>query len=148
MRTRRGGTRPAVGSRMMSWFIASLGGIMIGLASALLLISHGRIAGISGIVGGLGAAQRAWRVAFLAGLAAAGLTAAIVAPAAIGVAPRSGVGLAVAGLLVGFGTRLGSGCTSGHGVCGLSLGARRSVVAVATFMATGAITAMIAGRAS
>lgn len=148
MRTRRGGTRPAVGSRMMSWFIASLGGIMIGLASALLLISHGRIAGISGIVGGLGAAQRAWRVAFLAGLAAAGLTAAIVAPAAIGVAPRSGFGLAVAGLLVGFGTRLGSGCTSGHGVCGLSLGARRSVVAVATFMATGAITAMIAGRAS
>jgi uncharacterized membrane protein YedE/YeeE len=133
-------------SMMLSWLIASLGGIMIGLASALLLTSHGRIAGISGIVGGLGTAERAWRVAFLVGLAAAGVTAAFAAPSTIGASPRSGVGLVIAGLLVGFGTRLGSGCTSGHGVCGLSLGAKRSFVAVATFMTTGAITAMIAGR--
>lgn len=121
---------------------------MIGAASALLLLSHGRVAGISGIVGGLGAAERAWRVAFLVGLVAAGVAAAVAAPTAIGSSPRSSMWIVIAGLLVGFGTRLGNGCTSGHGVCGLSLGAKRSFVAVAVFMASGAITAMIAGRMS
>jgi len=134
-----------------TWLLASLGGLMIGAASALLLLTHGRIAGISGITGTLVQApepDRAWRLAFLGGLGAAGIIAAIVAPATIGAPVRSPLMVIVAGLLVGFGTRLGSGCTSGHGVCGLSRWSERSVVAVATFMTTGAITAMIAGLVS
>ena len=132
------------------WLLGLLGGALIGSGSALLLATHGRIAGISGIAGGLvdRAADRAWRLAFLAGLAAAGIVAAAVMPAAIGAPVRSLGAMAVAGLLVGFGARLGDGCTSGHGVCGLSRGSVRSLVAVATFMATGAITAIVAGRLS
>ena len=124
---------------------------MIGAAGALLLLAHGRIAGISGIVGGLvqrPTPDRAWRVAFLAGLIAAGAVSSIVAPAAIGASVRSSSAIVIAGLLVGFGTRLGGGCTSGHGVCGLSRGSMRSLVAVVTFMATGAVTAIILGRVS
>jgi uncharacterized membrane protein YedE/YeeE len=133
-----------------SWMFAAIGGVMIGAASALLLASHGRIAGISGIAGGLveRAPDRAWRLAFVAGLILAGAVAAVLEPSAVGSPARPTVVIAVAGLLVGFGTRLGSGCTSGHGVCGLSRLSIRSVVAVATFMATGALTAMIAGRLS
>lgn len=134
-----------------TWFTALLGGALIGLASTLLLLGHGRIAGISGITGGLlqrATTERAWRLAFIGGLAFAGVVAALVAPAAIGPPVRSIAAVVVAGLLVGFGTGLGSGCTSGHGVCGLSRGSRRSLIAVATFMTTGAITAMIAGRLS
>jgi len=133
------------------WFHALLGGALIGSGSALLLLTHGRIAGISGIAGGLlqrATSDRAWRLAFLAGLVAAGAAAAAVLPAAIGAPVRPLAAIVVAGLVVGFGTRLGHGCTSGHGVCGLSRLSIRSVVAVATFMATGAITAMIAGRLS
>ena len=124
---------------------------MIGLASALLMLAHGRIAGISGIVGGLlssATADRAWRYAFVAGLVVAGILAAAVAPASVGAPVRSPLVVAVAGLLVGFGTRLGGGCTSGHGVCGLSRLSMRSLVAVATFMTTGALAAMLAGGAS
>jgi uncharacterized protein len=132
-----------------TWILALGGGAMIGAASALLLLTHGRIAGISGIVGSLlppaAAHDRGWRVSFLAGLLVAGVVGSLVAPAAIGASVRSLPILAVAGLLVGFGTRLGSGCTSGHGVCGLSRWSVRSLVAVATFMATGAITASVAG---
>jgi len=134
-----------------TWLLALIGGAMIGAASALLLVTHGRIAGISGIAGGLLAPStpdRAWRLAFLAGLVAAGAVAAFVAPAAIGASVRSPAVVVVAGLLVGFGTRLGGGCTSGHGVCGLSRGSARSLVAVAVFMAAGAITASIVGRVS
>lgn len=134
-----------------AWFSALLGGAMIGLAGALLMRGNGRIAGISGIAGGLlqrTTIDRAWRVAFVAGLAVAGVVAALAVPAAIGAPVRSIGAVLVAGWLVGFGTRLGGGCTSGHGVCGLSRGSRRSLVAVATFMITGAITAMIAGRLS
>jgi uncharacterized membrane protein YedE/YeeE len=133
------------------WFHALLGGALIGSGSALLLLTHGRIAGISGIAGGLlqrATADRAWRLAFLAGLVVAGAAAAAVLPAAIGAPVRPLAAIVVAGLLVGFGTRLGNGCTSGHGVCGLSRLSVRSLAAVATFMATGAITAMIAGRLS
>jgi uncharacterized protein len=133
------------------WLWATLGGVLIGAASALLLLVHGRIAGISGIVGSLlqpGTADRAWRSAFVAGLLVAGLVVALVHPTAIGATTRSPAVIVVAGLLVGFGTRLGSGCTSGHGVCGLSRLSIRSLFAVATFMTTGAITAMIAGAAS
>jgi hypothetical protein len=134
-----------------SWLYASIGGVMIGAASALLLLIHGRIAGISGITGSLlqrSTSDRAWRLAFLGGLAAAGVVAALVHPQAIGASVRSLPVVIIAGLLVGFGTRLGSGCTSGHGVCGIARLSTRSLLAVATFMATGAITAMIAGGAS
>jgi uncharacterized membrane protein YedE/YeeE len=133
------------------WLCALLGGALIGSGSALLLLTHGRIAGIAGIAGGLlqrATSDRAWRLGFLAGLVAAGAAAAAVVPAAIGAPVRPLAAIVVAGLLVGFGTQLGSGCTSGHGVCGLSRLSIRSLVAVATFMATGAITAMIAGRLS
>ncbi len=133
------------------WLLALLGGALIGTGSALLLLTHGRIAGISGIAGGLiqrATHDRAWRLAFLAGLVAAGIVAGGVLPAAIGAPVRPLAAMVVAGLLVGFGTRMGNGCTSGHGVCGLSRFSVRSLVAVVTFMITGAITAMIAGRLS
>jgi uncharacterized membrane protein YedE/YeeE len=135
-----------------TWLFALAGGAMIGASAALLLLSHGRIAGISGIVGSLlpptPASDRGWRLAFLGGLLAAGAVGARLAPAAVGASVRSLPLVLVAGLIVGFGTRLGSGCTSGHGVCGLSRLSTRSMVAVATFMTTGAITAWIAGAVS
>lgn len=131
---------------MSSWMYALAGGVMIGGAAALLLLTHGRIAGISGIVGGLlspSTKDRAWRYAFVAGLLLAGLVAGVVRPAAAGGAsPALAI---IGGLLVGYGARRGSGCTSGHGVCGLSRLSRRSLVAVATFMTTGAIAATLRG---
>lgn len=133
------------------WLAALAGGAMIGGAAALLHVAHGRIAGISGIVGSLlprAAGDRAWRVAFLAGLVAAGAIAHVVAPRAVGESVRSLPFVVVAGLLVGFGTRLGSGCTSGHGVCGLARLSRRSLVAVVTFIATGVVTVWLAGGGS
>lgn len=118
---------------------------MIGLAASVVLIAHGRIAGISGALGRLFAADggRGFRIPYLSGLVVTGIVAAIVAPSAIGAAVRSTPLLAVAGVLVGVGTALGNGCTSGHGVCGLSRGSRRSLAAVMTFMATGAVTASV-----
>ena len=131
-----------------SWIFALGGGALIGAAAVLLLLTHGRIAGISGVIGSLLPplpSDRGWRLAFVAGLALAGLGTALIAPSAIGASVRSSTAVVVAGLLVGFGTRLGGGCTSGHGVCGLSRLSIRSLVAVAIFMTTGAATAMIAG---
>ena len=127
--------------------VASLiGGILIGLASVWLLAANGRIAGVSGILHGLFAqppGDRLWRLFFILGLVTAG----IAWHAYAGPAPaREGFGLgwaAAAGLLVGFGTRIGGGCTSGHGVCGLGRLSLRSLVAVAIFMATGIVTAVI-----
>lgn len=147
----RAGTRSAVDHCNMqsSWILGLAGGAMIGLASALLLLTHGRIAGVSGIVGGAvhtDRAERTWRLAFLAGLLSAGAVASFIAPNAIGAPVRAPLSVIVAGLLVGFGTQLGSGCTSGHGICGISRLSPRSLVAVATFMLTGAITAMTVGR--
>jgi len=132
---------------MTTWFLALLGGAMIGAASGLLLLTHGRIAGISGITASAFDAtdDRGWRLAFLAGLAAAGVAARVLAPAAIGGAVRSMPVVIVAGLVVGFGTRLGGGCTSGHGVCGVARWSTRSLVAVVVFMATGAVTATLVG---
>lgn len=130
------------------WWFALLGGAMVGAASALLLLTHGRIAGISGVVGSLLppiAADYSWRLAFVGGLLLSGVVAAIAFPSAIGAAVRPLGLVVVAGLLVGVGTRIGSGCTSGHGVCGLSRLSARSAVAVATFMSTGVITACLAG---
>jgi uncharacterized protein len=132
-----------------TWLLALFGGALIGSGSALLLITHGRVAGISGIAGGLverAAPDRAWRLAFVGGLVAAGIVGSIVAPDAIGASVRPLPLVVIAGLLVGFGTRLGNGCTSGHGVCGLSRGSARSLAAVVTFMITGVLTATIAGR--
>lgn len=131
-----------------SWLLAAVGGVLIGGSAALLMLTQGRIAGISGILGGMlppMAADRDWRAAFLFGLLGAGIVGAVIAPQAIGASVRSAPILVIAGLLVGIGTRLGSGCTSGHGVCGLARLSPRSLVAVVTFMATGALTATIAG---
>lgn len=121
-----------------------LGGILIGLAAALLVSLRGRVLGISGIVGGLLALRPrddyGWRLAFLLGLLAAPAAWALFAQP---VQPRIEAGwgtLVVAGLLVGAGTRCGSGCTSGHGVCGLAQGSPRSLVATLAFMATGVAT--------
>lgn len=119
---------------------ALLGGVLIGLSASLLWLGHGRVAGISGIWGGLlrRADELEWRLLFLGGMLAGAVGVALLAPSAI-VAPadRPLWMVAVAGLLVGVGTRLGNGCTSGHGVCGLSRLSSRSAVAVATFMAVG-----------
>ncbi len=117
---------------------STLGGLLIGTASATLLLLHGRVAGISGIVGGLmepSTADRSWRAAFLLGLLAAGAVAYAVVPARFGgESSTSPVWLVIAGLLVGVGTRLGGGCTSGHGVCGMSRLSPRSLTATAIFM--------------
>ena len=122
------------------------GGILIGLAAALLLLAAGRIAGVSGITGraiGLSGAlprQSAW--AFLLGLPLGALV--IVAwQGGAEVSFAGPIPLVIAGLIVGFGTRLGSGCTSGHGVCGMSRLSARSLVATATFMVTGFATVAI-----
>jgi uncharacterized protein len=127
---------------------ALLGGSLIGLASVLLLASHGRIAGISGVIGslfGAGPGDRSWRLAFVGGLVAMGAVATIIAPSAIGVSTRGLPIIVVAGFLVGFGTRLAGGCTSGHGVCGMGRLSKRSLVAVGTFVVAGALTVLLAG---
>lgn len=119
------------------------GGVLLGVASALFILLNGRVLGISGIVGGLlrpRAGDTSWRLAFLAGMLAAPLVYGLLAPAGFVQAPRidAGYGLvAIAGLLVGVGTRYGAGCTSGHGVCGLSRLSPRSLVATLSFMAAG-----------
>ncbi|MEZ4254724.1 MAG: YeeE/YedE family protein [Polyangiales bacterium] len=123
------------------------GGLLIGLSTTLFLLGTGRIAGISGIVGGLvvpAPSGVSWRVAFVGGLLAGGAVLAFVAPTLIGTSPASIGVVAVAGALVGVGTRIGSGCTSGHGVCGVSRLAPRSLVATLTFMGFGAATVFIA----
>ena len=128
-----------------------IGGLLLGAASALLLLTHGRIAGISGIAGGAfyqRGAERAWRVAFIAGLAASGIVGAQISPASVGAPVRGTLAVIVAGLLVGYGTQLGNGCTSGHGICGISRLSGRSIIAVAIFIGFGAATAMIAGGMS
>ncbi|MCX7274018.1 MAG: YeeE/YedE family protein [Burkholderiales bacterium] len=119
------------------------GGILLGVASALFILLNGRVLGISGILGGLilpRPGDRAWRIAFLLGMAGAPVVFFWLVPADMRQAPRidAGYGLVVvAGLLVGLGTRYGSGCTSGHGVCGLSRLSPRSLVATLSFMAAG-----------
>ncbi|MGN1055361.1 MAG: YeeE/YedE family protein [Comamonas sp.] len=126
------------------------GGVLIGVAAALMVVLLGRIAGISGILGGLlqGATWRSksqwgWRAAFVVGILAAPLLWQVFAPLPAMQMPSNPVVIIVAGLLVGFGTRLGSGCTSGHGVCGLSRLSIRSLAATLMFMATGVATVFI-----
>jgi uncharacterized membrane protein YedE/YeeE len=122
------------------------GGIVVGGSAAALLLFLGRVAGISGIAGGLlraEAGDRTWRIAFVAGLAAGGALLRVLVPPAVEFdVHRSLPTIVGAGLLVGYGTRLGSGCTSGHGVCGVGRGSRRSIVATATFVATGVLTVL------
>jgi uncharacterized membrane protein YedE/YeeE len=123
--------------------VASLiGGILIGLSASAMLLFNGKIAGISGIVAGLLSPTRSdvvWRAVFVAGLLTGGFILKLLSSQVfeIGVV-RSEAAFVLAGLLIGFGARLGSGCTSGHGVCGVSRFSKRSIAATATFIATGA----------
>ncbi|MGF6775160.1 YeeE/YedE family protein [Paraburkholderia sp. GAS334] len=122
------------------------GGLLIGAAAAVLVFFNGRIAGISGILGGLSGMPDkdvGWRIAFLAGLVGAPILASLLGKS---IAPDIQAGwseIIVAGFLVGIGTRYASGCTSGHGVCGISRGSIRSLVATATFMASGFLTVFV-----
>ncbi len=124
-----------------------LGGLLIGAASLMLLMLTGRIAGISGILGGAlapDARDRGWRFAFLAGLVLGPLAVALARGALPEVNLQTTVpGLVIAGLLVGYGTRLGSGCTSGHGVCGLARLSGRSLAATAIFIGVAAATVFV-----
>lgn len=123
------------------------GGLLIGLAASLLILLNGRIAGISGIVGGAFVVSMSdwfWRLAFVAGL----ILGPVLVTATTGFAPNIDISsgtptLIGAGLLVGFGTRLGSGCTSGHGVCGIARGSPRSMVATAVFFAVAVCTVFV-----
>ena len=129
---------------------AAIGGALIGLAAPMLMLVTGRIAGIAGILGDLidlAGGDRLWRLAFMAGLIAAPL-----AIAASGVPLRAPpmpgwIVIAIAGLLVGFGTRLGNGCTSGHGICGIAHLSPRSIAATLTFMAAAMLVVAIARHA-
>ena len=118
---------------------AAIGGALIGLSAVLLMAFTGRIAGVAGIAGGLfnpRSDDRGWRLAFVAGLVAAPLAAALIdRPVAMPQMPGSMIVIAVSGLLVGFGTRLGNGCTSGHGICGIARLSPRSIAATLAFMA-------------
>jgi uncharacterized protein len=126
--------------------LSFIGGAIIGLAASLLILFVGRIAGISGILGGLLSLPRndiAWRAAFLGGLIALPIIAGLLGKStAIDI--QAGWGeILIAGFLVGIGTRYASGCTSGHGVCGISRGSIRSIVATAIFLATGFMTVFV-----
>jgi uncharacterized membrane protein YedE/YeeE len=127
---------------------AAIGGGFIGLSAALLWLMNGRRAGVSGIFGGLaqaGRGDRAWRLAFLAGLVGAPVLYAAVRDGGLPqvTVTSSPVLLAAGGLLVGFGTRLGGGCTSGHGVCGIACLSKRSLLATAVFMASAAVVVFL-----
>ena len=126
---------------------ATLGGLLIGLSASMLLLGEGRIAGITGIFDGLlhpSGRDWRWRAAFVAGLLVMGTLASLFWPLAFASSLDRPLPLLVlAGLLVGFGTRLGNGCTSGHGVCGLSRLSLRSLVAVLTFMGTAGLTVFL-----
>jgi len=125
---------------------ALIGGLIIGLAAALLWWLLGRLAGVSNILGQTFATvegELSWRLAFLGGLVAAGLGAVLFVPQSVQFHLPAGYGqLMIAGLLVGFGTQLGGGCTSGHGVCGISRLAPRSIMATLAFMAAGALAVL------
>jgi uncharacterized membrane protein YedE/YeeE len=126
---------------------AVIGGILIGLAVSLMLLFNGRVTGISGILGGLIKPQKndiGWRVAFIGGLVLGGVVLQYLIPNAfIQKSTALRVDYMIAGLLVGFGTLLGNGCTSGHGVCGISRLSVRSIVATLTFISFGIISVLI-----
>lgn len=125
------------------WINGFIGGMMIGLSASLLMLSQGRICGISGIAGGLikRHSSTAWRWLFIIGLALGVLVYSLLHGALPKVEISSSILLLViAGLLVGFGTRLGNGCTSGHGICGIARCSKRSIAATMSFMATAIVT--------
>ncbi len=127
-------------------YSALAGGVLIGLSAVMLILLTGRVAGISGIVGGLlkqQANETLWRLTFVLGMVAAPWLYTAFAGSFQFESPRGTAALIVAGLLVGYGTRLGSGCTSGHGVCGLSRLSPRSLVATGIFMAVGFVVASV-----
>ncbi|EKS72685.1 hypothetical protein BURK_004512 [Burkholderia sp. SJ98] len=126
--------------------LSLVGGLVIGSAAAVLVLCNGRIAGISGILGGLLSWPRndiGWRVAFLVGLIGAPVVASVLGKSAHLDIETGWVTILAAGFLVGIGTRYASGCTSGHGVCGLSRGSVRSLVATCTFMLAGLVTVFV-----
>ena len=129
--------------------VASLvGGVMIGLAALLLMLLHGRVMGVSGILGGIvqpsGKSDVPWRLMFVAGMVVGPLAVIYLLGRPVEIVPNTtGVLLPVAGFVVGLGTAIGSGCTSGHGICGLARLSLRSAVAVGTFMLTAIITVYI-----
>lgn len=126
-----------------AWTDAVLGGLFIGLASAIVLLAHGRIAGISGLVRRVVVERKRdrgrWRAGFLIGLVAFGIATRMTASVPE-LEPAQPWVLIVAGLLVGYGTQLGTGCTSGHGVCGTSRASTRSIASVFVFLSFGALT--------
>ena len=126
---------------------AFIGGILIGLSATILLAVNGRIAGISGILGGMVTGRfsdAGWRLAFIGGLLAGTFVFRVVSLDAASITMQASLpSLVVAGLLVGWGTRRGSGCTSGHGVCGIARLSPRSIAATLTFMATGFATVFV-----
>lgn len=129
---------------------ALVGGGLIGFSILLLWLIEGRIAGIAGILGGVlnqRQADKLWRLAFIAGLILAPSLYVLVRPLPPLISTHSTAILIIGGLLVGFGTRLGNGCTSGHGVCGIARLSKRSIVATAVFMATGAATVFVVRHA-
>src|SRR5262245_22680253 len=130
---------------------AAIGGALIGLSAVLLMLSTGRVAGISGILSGLlnlRGEDKDWRIAFLAGLILAPLLAGLIGYGMVQpVLPSSWTVIAVAGLLVGFGTRLGGGCTSGHGICGVARLSPRSITATVTFVAAAMLVVAITRHA-
>jgi uncharacterized membrane protein YedE/YeeE len=129
---------------MHPFVAALLGGALIGLSASLLLLANGRAAGITGIVSGLVGPDARWRVVFLIGLMIGGVAISRLLPGSLRVDLHLPAAAIVAGgLLVGFGTRLGGGCTSGHGVCGISRLSGRSIVATLIFMGTGALSVFV-----
>lgn len=121
-----------------------LGGVLIGIAATLLLILNGRVLGITGIVAGLPGRDATWRACFIGGMIFGGLALARFLPGALDASVHLPAPLIVAGgVLVGFGTRLANGCTSGHGVCGVARLSKRSMVATITFVCTGALTVFV-----
>ncbi len=131
-------------------YSATAGGVLIALGLGGMLLGSGRLAGITGVVAGLlrpVPGDRLWRALFVGGMVLGGLLAFVLLPGAFDAHPaRSPLLLGAAGLLVGVGTRLANGCTSGHGICGNARLARRSIVATLTFMATGSIAAIAAAH--
>jgi len=131
---------------------STLGGLLIGLAAALLLIANGRVAGISGILGQFlwpeEGGQRSWRFAFLVGLPLGAGSVALIDGPLVTQIEATPPTLVLAGILVGFGTRLGNGCTSGHGVCGISRGSGRSLTATLIFMTIAGIVVLITRHAT
>ena len=131
-----------------SWLRAAAGGLLIGVAAAVMIVFNGRIAGVSGVLGGLmfdgNSSDRRWRSMFLGGMVlGAVLLTTLVTSLPASRLQTGWLGMAIAGLVVGYGTRMGSGCTSGHGVCGIARLSTRSIIATITFMTFGALTVFV-----